>query len=672
MVSLLQKSATVIVQGLLSLCALLFIGLIVIQLTLVIGINAISAGAGTDFIAGKINQALAPSGYDVAFDGLYYDPVRGISIHNLSISDNRGQFLTMDRFSLAASFLLSPLQTVELSARGGTLTLERIPVTQDTEESEISEPITPFAAPDIFFRKIILTDLSFDRVVLGKDVAGSVYELSPSLYASITLQDDMTLSATLRPGLPQLAQNLDSPQAIVMDAVFTPATLAFSLNEFSILAKNYSLTARGDGALGENGVVSLATQVRHNDLSILSADAIRSASADVRIKGPLSGPALNIAADIVTGSLKERGLSDIKVSLATENINQGIAGDARIETTYKDDPITVDAFLSYDAPALRITDLEGSAPDIILNGDGIFSTDTALFDGSLTIDAKNLARYSELAGVTLGGSLTAEASFKPSNASAQSADIKATIAKGVAGMISVRDLSAQAFIAALSNPWPQSAKIDASAIEISDKITLKKLSATITEGESENYRLALNGDGAVPIPVSFDGSADFSDLTKPVPDIMDIAFNIKQGASTIRLGGDFTTEAVNLTFSTKNLRGQDIPAQLPSQLSDLRIDLDAAMTGTPAQPRTELNAKLRGLGQGTYQSASIDIKAYHDGQALTATITGQGTGIRKLAADVSTPMELSLLPFVFALDQSSPVNGTMTADIDLSAFAHAR
>ena len=64
-------------RSILTLCAMLFFVLIAIQIVLIVGINLVSTGKGSGFIAGKINEALVDSGFQIALDQLYYDPERG-------------------------------------------------------------------------------------------------------------------------------------------------------------------------------------------------------------------------------------------------------------------------------------------------------------------------------------------------------------------------------------------------------------------------------------------------------------------------------------------------------------------------------------------------------------------------------------------------------------------
>ncbi len=671
MMTFLRKTVRYISKATLALIALLLVGLIAIQIVLIIGINLVSTGKGSFFISGKINEAIAGSGYSINFDGLYYDPVRGISIHDLAVSDTQGTFLTLDRFSAGIDFILGPLRTLDLHAQGGTLSLYRLPVSPDNDdEADTKEALAPFETPDIYIRKFVLSSFSFKQVILGEDVAGTPYIFAPSLQGHLTLDEHISLAATLKPGLPEIAPNIEAPDEIAFLGKFTPHTLYFILDELSVDAKSYTIDAKGTGSLLEQGSLSIVANARHTDLSALTSGAIDNASADITIDGPLNGPALDLSARLVAGNLKERGLSDdIKITVKTADISEGMKGLVHIETAFKNDPVTLGSALSYEAPFLQITDIKGSAPDITITGGGVISTETSLFDGELKLFATDLAHYSDIAGITLSGKLDAVAAFKISDVNAQAVDISASATRLIADTIKVKSLSAQASIATLLHPWPQSAKLDVTSLQVSDEITLDKLSAAVAANGDESYKLTVKGAGNVPVAIAFDGSAMLSNMQQSIPDIRDIAMSIKQGLSSVQLSGGFTSEHVDLKLSAKNVRAQDLPTSIPSQFDTVRIDLNAAMSGAPARPLTDIDMALRGIGAGEYQNASININARHDGDIVSVKLSGQGTGIRKLDADASFPMTLSLLPFSFTLDTGAALSGTVVGDIDLAALS---
>lgn len=671
MAPILRKTMKIIARTLGAVLAFLLLALVILQIALTVGINMLSTGRGTDFISGKINQSLESSGYSVDFDALHYDPVRGITVKNLAVADREGIFLTLDHLSLAASLALAPLRELDLALNGGTLSLARLPATAEkNKQQEEPDSLQPFETPDIYFRTITLSAFKFDQVILSETVAGKEYVFSPSLQARAGLAENITLNLNIKPGMLDIAPGLPAPENLNFAGALTPSTLDAIIEKFDINADSYGFSMKGTASLKEDGVLHLSAESFHDDLAGLTQNAFGGARASAKIDGPLSGPAIDLTALLSTKDLKERGLSDIAVTVKTDNITQGMQGTALVETSYREKPVRLESLLSYEAPNMTLTDLKGTAPALSLIGGGVLSTETMLFNGDLQLLADDLAHYKDLAGIALAGKAEVKAKLASTANSEQSADISLHISDGVVDAHKIGKLSAQAFFASLATPWPQSGKIDASSISISDGAAiLDSLNGKITATENEAYKLTIKGQGKDPVAMSFDGSAQLKNLAQKIPDIQDIALMLRHGGSAVKLAGNFNADKVDLSLTGNNVCGRDVPAALPAQLEDMLIDLDAAMTGTPAKPMTDLTAKLSGIGEGAYRNASLDIKAQHNGQNIHATITGNGTGIRKLSADADFPMALALMPFDFSFDQNAPLKGSLVADLDLAALS---
>lgn len=667
--SFLKKTGRFAARGIFSLLALFIIALISLQIILVVGINAVNTGRGTGFILEKVNHALQSSGYRVSFDALYYDPVQGISLREFSVADSQGPFLHIDRFSAKASFAMMPLRILSVSAHGNVMTLSRLPAAQNEPKKAGAVSLQPFAVPDIYFRKVSLSNLSFEKLVLEKAVLGKPYEFSPSFKADIWLGEDIAFSAALKPGMGALAENVETPETIAISGGFAPKTLELSARTFSVQAPSYTLSGEGTAGLGAEGRIAVSAQAEHSDLAALTGDAFQSARATLAANGSWAAPSIDLAASLLTKSLKERGLGDISVGLKTENIQDGLKGRAKIETAFHEAPVTIEAALSYDAPELSISDIRGSAPEISVGGNLVLSLQNFLANGSLRMAAADLSRYKALAGMDIAGKLEVKSTLKASAAGEQAADIDITAGDIAVDRYKIRSLKAQADLPSLSPPWPQAAKIDAKGLQITPDIVLDTFKAVVAESPAGAYKLSLNGGGAVPSPVSFDGAAEISDLAQQVPVFRNIAFTIRQGASSAKITGDFSQERMNISLAAKDFRASDIPAPLPEQLNAVRIDLDAAVTGSPAHPETRATAKLRGIGSGPYKDAAIDINAAYKDALAQATISGAGEGIRALTVSASAPLTWGVMPFHFTLDPAAPLQGKIAADLDLAAIS---
>lgn len=669
MIIFLRKTGIFVVRSVLMIAALLFLTLIALQIILVAGINLIAAGHGSSFFENQINKAIINSGYQITFNALYYDPVRGFSLRDLTVADKDGTFLTLDKLSLGANLARIPLREIDVYASGGNLNLQRLPASKAEEVEKTQNGLAPFAMPDIYFRVIDISNLSFDEIKLSEQIAGSEFIFSPSLHARAILNDHISLNLSFKPGMSDLAENVPAPEQIDLKGSLKPSTLDFTIGEFVVTANDYRADVQGHGNLADDGALDVTANAKHTALALLTGEALHSAEAKISIIGPLTSPALDLKAEIIPENLKQRGLSDIHIALQTADITDGMKGHARVETSFKDDPVTLESNLSYEAPRLTLSDLKGTAPKVTISGGGVLSTESKIFDGILDVIASDLSHYDELAGIKLGGKLKANAVFNGSDTQTQSLDLSVKIDNGIVDSFSVKALSAEALIDDLTNPWPKSAKVNASSLNLAPDVTINTINAAINDAGNEKYKLSLKGSGHVTTPISFDGSAMLSNLTQGTPNADDINFNVGHGGSSLNLSGLFHADNMDLKLVAKDFRGKDIPADLPKQFEGMRINLNAAMTGAPSKPVTDVRILLNGLGAGAYQNASITAKAQHDGQNVTAQVNGNGTGIRKLDGTTEFPLNLSIMPFAFTLDKEAPLKGSIIADIDLGTLS---
>lgn len=654
-------------KAVLAFFAFMLVIAVIVQISLVVVVNIAATGGGTKFLNDKINEALQQSGYNVSFQKVFYDPIRGITVRDVSISDTSGPFLSLDRFSLSASLLPLSLRDLQLAARGGTLVLTRLPFSAEEPKSVEEATENSFSMPDLYIKKASLS-LSFEKILLGEDVSGTPISFSPALQARVTLSQSISLWLDLKPGLDEIAPGVSGPEYVLVEGDFVPSDALLNLKNFEISQKEYSIQASGTGKFSQSGQIDFSVNARHQNLSSLTGNAIKSFDAAVKINGPYQGPAIDLSGKVIPLSLKEKGLGDIDLSISMEDITKGMAGLAKISTNFYEESITLESDLSYDAPLLTFHTIKGNAPKLSSSGNGVFSSQTTLFDGSMKLSASDLSHYRDLLDIDLGGAVDAEAILK-SNGSAQSLQAKAVVRNGCYDTVSVKTLNAEASFASLSAPWPQSGNVRAKDLRIGSEATFTSLSADLTQTEPEQYELVFKGNGAVPMAVSFDGKTRLSNLTQAIPTARDINLAARLGKSSANLSGDFSPNALNLTLVTNDFHGADIPAELPDALSNMRLTAKATMTGTPEKPQTDIDASITGFDTGAYRNAALQANIQHNGENVVANLSGKGAGIRNLKADTRFPMTLSLLPFQWGLEKNAALSGNINADVDLAVIS---
>ncbi len=639
---------------------------IVLQLALVIGVNMFSKGRAHELAQEQITAALADSGYNLTFASLYYDPVRGFTLYDIALSDDQGPLMKLNRFSLAVDLMKIPRRLLTLEGHAGTLELLRLPAGKE-EDNAASEPLVPFSVPDIFFRRLHISLFKIENLKLSENIAGTAISLAPAMKASIDLRQNIALDFTLAPQAANSVQGVALPERITLRGHIDPQALLVTLDQALITAKDYNADASGSVSLQPEGTADLKLQASYADMTTLTQGHLQSANVSAVISGPLKSPALEAEGIIVPASLKEKGLSDIQLNISTKDAEDGLNGLIKIVTAYRDQPMTLDTDLTYNDERIVFNSISGTAPEVTLNGKGTFNRANMLFHGTLNAEAKNIAHYKDLIGVAIAGKAKLDVTLAGKDG-AQTATIDARVNDIQYNDIRLDQASMQTALADVKNPWPQKADIKASGLTLADNMSIATLTATISDKSNSVYQLNISGNGKLPEPLSFTALTNITDITQPLPTLRDIAASVKSGQSTINLTGALDKDSVNITLATKGFRSADIPALLPENQEPFAIDATIKMTGTPAAPVTVLDAAINGLAAGDYKGLSIKTTGTHTNPTASFNLSGTGTGIRTLQAQVTLPLQFALYPFALTFNEAG-LNGSFASDIDIAPIA---
>lgn len=664
-----QKSLRIIVQGVLSLAAFAIALLILIQIILIVGINLFNTGKAHDFIEGRINDAILETGYQFHFDQLLYDPVRGFTIKNLRASEGKEVFLTAQTFSVGVDYSKLALKNLSIVIGGANIHLIDLPkggADETLEETKKDSRLQPFFLPDIFFQTIELSIPQINGLTIGTDVAGSEMIFNPSIKAIVTFSKDANIDLVFVPRAAGQIAGVSFPEKIILKGSITPDSLTFLLEQFDVTSPDYKIHASGAGDLTQSGTIAAQFDASMQDARLLTDQMVESIVFKASINGPAYHPSIDAQGTAVTSSLKERGLADIKFSAKTQDIAEVLKGSVSFETSYKDEPISLSATISYEDPALVIEDLKGMAPFVDIKGAGKM-VDT-LFNGKLSVSATNLAHYKDLAGIDIAGALRADAVFTAPEGK-QALDLNAVLTKMRFDSMSLAQADIKAGFSDLNTPWPHQADILLSGLVAAEDVSFKQAVITLKKNQGDGYQLALHGSGHVMAPMSFKGAAALSDLTQAIPSIHDADLKATFGQSSVRLTGSMDENAVDLKLSTKGFKASDIPADLPDAMSAIIITGDVGLTGLPAKPLTKTSLNIKGLNTGKYQGLAIDIGAVHQNDVASVTVAGKGAGIRTLQAAASFPMTFALMPFAFDLPKTGALDGVFKGDLDVAALS---
>lgn len=664
-----RKSKHFLLRSLLLIASLLILAVVVLQVGLLVSINALNTGKAHHYIQAQVTSALAKSGYNATFDKVFYDPVRGITIHNLTVLDKDGIIAAADKLSLDISFSKIPLRQLDMIIDAGEINVLRLGRALPEEEPMSSETtLQPFTSPDVYFKSFKIFRLNINKLNIGADIAGQPLSFSPVLEAELGMGHRLTVDAVLLPKPSARLGNFSLPEKIEVQGMVTPSTLSFAVGKFSILSPDYHLDGKGEGQLIENGPLHINIAAAYPDLGAITQDNFESANLTLDIDGFYNHPRMRINGAIIPLSLKHKGLNDIILSTTADNISGDTKGNIRVQSSYQKEPISLEAMLAYGDHNLTLESVKGIAPVLTLDGVGRFSMLNNLFDGKLSIAASDLSYYKDFLSMDMAGALKADFVLRPAN-ELQALDVLATAMRIKFDTNSLGRADGELHFADINHLWPQSGHIQISDFALSDIISLRKVEAGIKAAGQDNYNLSLSGNGKMFSAVSFKGNMNVSDVAGNFPSFSDIRLTTTLGKSVVSVAGGLDAKAVDLKVSTKNFRGADIPAELPDTFARLRLDGDVVMSGPPASPSTKAHFIVSDIDTGRYKNLKVVMDANHqDGKGLFS-FSGKGTGIKTLQAQTVFPVAFSIVPFAFDMDVKAPLSGDMSADFELGAMS---
>ncbi len=666
MAQALKKTARFCFRALLTVALFAVVLLVIVQLSLIAAVSYFNSGKASDEIQAYISASLKESGYNVTFDTASYYPVRGLTIRNIKVFDTQGLFLTVDHAALSVDISDLAVRHLDVSLKAGTVDMLRSP--QGTPSTTPSEPLAPFSLPDIYFRTLEISDLSVKQLNIDAAVSGTSLSLSPSLEADIALKEQIEVKASLLPRATTKISDVSLPDKIQLAGTFEPATLIFKLDDLAISSPDYALSSKGTGSLAPDGILEMSIEAAYPDLKALTQENFEGATLLLQTSGALTNPAIKADGILKTASLKERGLEDINLAISSKDALNSQDTEVKINTAYQTKPIELTGLVTYDPEFIKIDSLKATAPFIDISGEASVPMQTLLPEGALHLSAADLSHYKELLQIELAGALEADVAFKAEGA-ALSADIKANLKGGKYDTISVARVDAQASFPDISSPWPQAVEAKIDGLSVSPTLSIKTADIGLQQKDAGIYGLALNGNGVATVPFTLKGSADLSNLSGVFPTTQAINLVLGLNQSSLSLTGDISPDAVNIKLGTKNFSAQDIPASLPAAASDIRLSGDVSMTGTPVSPVTIATITANGFDTGSYKNLLVSADAKHEAGKASASIKGQGNGIKTLKADVSVPVQFSLYPFSFDMDTNAALAGDFLSELELVALS---
>lgn len=629
----------------------------------------LNSQSGQNLIKTHIISAAKEAGYDVDFSAIGYRFPQGLNISELKISDDDGPIAELSDVVIRPGIISLGLRNINLSVRADTLTLFRLPASEKAAEPEPkSFALSPFELPDIYFTRFALNNLSIQKLDIRKEVFGLDLVLAPKLESRISLGDIIEADMNF------YAQKVDDdlpiwmPKEIELSAAFNPQSLDFELKSLEIYRQDVDISASGAANLGEDGQVEMSAKALLEDFSTLAENTEGNAELNAALKGSIQSPALNANGVIDMPMLKERGLAEIKFTLNDDNVSEPPLGRAVIQTLYQEKPIELGADFNFKDKILSLNNIEGSAPELNLQGQVDFNTDTMLADGNLTVKATDLNIYSQMANIELRGNADADITLAGKDG-AQSLSTKANISDAAYQEITLQSAQLNTSIDDVRNPWPESFSLNAKGFKPAADVVFSTVDASLSKKEGELYGLNLNANGTAMQAFSIKGDADLKGLKTGQVSADNIDMTLSSKGSALVVKGMADQEKLNITVNTNGFNLSSLPVSLPEQLHDIKLTSEIKAQGPLANPVIMGDAALTPISVVKDQTVTVSTFGGYQDKRLRFDFTGEGSALDQLDGYIQLPMSLSLMPFEFSLPPSTALDGEIFLKANAGSLA---
>ncbi|MFT8242643.1 translocation/assembly module TamB domain-containing protein [Roseomonas sp. BN140053] len=376
--------------------------------------------------------------------------------------------------------------------------------------------------------------------------------------------------------------------------------------------------------------------------------------AELRVAGTMANPSVQATVTSPVLEVQGRKLEQARLEAALSQVNPP-TGRATLRGRLEGQPLSLDAASALDGTTLRIETLTAALGPVALRGNGAFDTARTVFDGEATLEARDLAPLSSLAGTPLGGGLRLEARMAPDARGVQGLRANLRLNRlSAAGTPVDGTVQAEGTLAALN----LQAQVTAAEARLNTRARLALLgperrvelaALDVTRGQlgvrlTAPAAVVLGADGGIRLP-------GLSLATRP--------------GGSLRLAGQWGPERADLRATIASLPASIVNIFAPDPPLAGSISGDVRVAGTTAAPAVEGELRATGLraqapwAQGL-PAANLTVNARTRGQAIEAQA--------ELRAGTAVSATLAAqLPRGAAAD--APLQATLRGNADLGVLA---
>lgn len=384
-----------------------------------------------------------------------------------------------------------------------------------------------------------------------------------------------------------------------------------------------------------------------------------------RAEGPAADP--NVTLEATADRLAAAGqvLEALRLSARIETPASAPAVDTTLEGQFSGLPLSarIEGGPETDAAGrevLRLRQAQAALGPARVEASGEFDQAASLFDGTVRLEAQDLAPLSALAGTPLAGRIQAEATLAPTEAGLQG--FRAHVA---APSVRVADITATGNVSAEGTPQAADIALSARAEGLGDAEARARVSAEEAGGwllDLAALRAAYQGEAVrltapARIHLRPDGSVETPGLTLALP----------RGPGTLRAAGSWGPERADLRLVLAQLPAAIAQIAAPDLAVEGTISGEAQVTGPVAAPEARLSLRASGLRMGDdWASGLPTVEAQLQAQG---GLTGAAEARLEATAGPGSRVVATLRLPQGAAGANAPIAGALDGALDLGRLA---
>lgn len=311
----------------------------------------LGTGGGQNFLQAQLGKELEGSGYRVDIDGPSY--VLPTRMYLGGVKFYEGERLSTEISGFAIRIDPFPLdqKILKLAAHVDALIVHSVDSTKPSDPVALQPVVlAPSALPDLYFKKIIINDISIDELKM------SGMTLSPALSGAVSFENDVVqVDLAL---FDRIKKAAFIPHEVRVSGAFNTNEASLALDALMVTAAEYAVQGTGQAIFNAGEKVSLD---------------------------------LNIKTDQV------EGLSPIKVQASLENI-EGLPAQFLVQGVYLNKPVEMQTVLRSKGSQVDLRDIILKLPEFNASGSVIYDTGDGVAIGQLQGRLNSLSPYIRFIG----------------------------------------------------------------------------------------------------------------------------------------------------------------------------------------------------------------------------------------------------------------------------------